>query len=189
MDEQKQEPGRRDLPEVWTLYHVGTREIREPDVHYGRKNADFGQGFYLTPELAFARRWAGDEAVLNRYELSLDGLSVHRFTRDAAWFAYLFDNRRLRDRLEADVIVGPIANDTIFNTMGIFSSGFLPPEEALRLLRIGPEYTQVALKTERAAARLRWLGAEAIARPEEETRRREQEAYLQALGAAMAEHE
>ena len=41
------------------LYHTGTLVIHEPDVHYGRKNADFGQGFYLTPDREFACRWAG----------------------------------------------------------------------------------------------------------------------------------
>lgn len=58
------------------LYHVGDRAIPEPDVHYGRRNADFGQGFYLTPEPEFARRWAGEKAVLNEYELELGGLTV-----------------------------------------------------------------------------------------------------------------
>ena len=27
-----------------TLYHTSGREIRNPDTHYGRKNADFGGG-------------------------------------------------------------------------------------------------------------------------------------------------
>ena len=31
------------------LYHTGYQEIRIPDLTVGRKNADFGQGFYLTP--------------------------------------------------------------------------------------------------------------------------------------------
>ena len=39
------------------LFHTGFEEIREPDIHYGRKNADFGQGFYLTADRAFAERW------------------------------------------------------------------------------------------------------------------------------------
>ena len=30
------------------LYHTGAVEIREPDILRGRKNADFGQGFYLS---------------------------------------------------------------------------------------------------------------------------------------------
>ena len=30
----------------------------DPDITIGRKNADFGQGFYLTDDLDFTRRWA-----------------------------------------------------------------------------------------------------------------------------------
>ena len=39
------------------LYHTGYQEIRVPDIHHGRINADFGQGFYLTANEEFARRW------------------------------------------------------------------------------------------------------------------------------------
>ena len=35
------------------LYHTGNREIKKPDIHFGRKNADFGWGFYLTPDRDF----------------------------------------------------------------------------------------------------------------------------------------
>ena len=31
-------------------YHESTLLIREPDLLRGRKNADFGQGFYLAPK-------------------------------------------------------------------------------------------------------------------------------------------
>ena len=41
------------------LYHTSDREIRNPDIHYGRKNADFGWGFYLTPDREFTYRWKG----------------------------------------------------------------------------------------------------------------------------------
>ena len=52
------------------LYHTSSVEIREPDIHRGRKNADFGQGFYLTPDLEFAQKLAGADAVINEYELN-----------------------------------------------------------------------------------------------------------------------
>lgn len=169
------------------LYHVGTLAIPRPDVRHGRKNADFGQGFYLTPDWAFAGRWAGESAVVNEYELELEGLSVQRFSRGADWFDYIFHNRRAVDPLGVDVVIGPIANDTLFDTIGIISSGYLSPEEALKLLSIGPEYTQVALKTERAAQQLRWLGAKSLARTEEKQLLREQEEYQRAFAAAMQE--
>ena len=49
------------------LYHTSDREIVHPDIHYGRKNADFGWGFYLTPDREFTYRWARDNAVVNYY--------------------------------------------------------------------------------------------------------------------------
>ena len=57
------------------LYHTSDCEIKEPDIHYGRKNADFGQGFYLTPDKDFTYRWAGKNAVVNIYELDESGLT------------------------------------------------------------------------------------------------------------------
>ena len=146
------------------LYHTSDREIRNPDIHYGRKNADFGWGFYLTPDREFTYRWARENAVVNVYELDENELNMHTFTRDIHWFEYIFNNRRLRDSLVADVVIGPIANDTIFDTLGIMSSGFLKPEAAVRLLMIGPEYTQIVIKTEKALKQLRFIRSEKIER-------------------------
>ena len=77
------------------LYHTGKEEIRIPDVRHGRKNADFGQDFYLTPDKEFALRWAGRDAVINEYELDTEGLTVHRFARTREWSDYIFGNRRM----------------------------------------------------------------------------------------------
>lgn len=153
---------RKGETEDMILYHTSDVVISEPDIHYGRKNADFGQGFYMTPDMDFSYRWAWKDAVMNRYELDLSGLRVHTFERTIDWFEYIFHNRRGKDMLDCDVVIGPIANDTIFDTLGIISSGFLSSEDALQLLQIGPEYTQVAIKSNAAAERLRWLGAEHI---------------------------
>lgn len=159
------------------LYHTGREEIRNPDIRRGRKNADFGPGFYLSPDREFASRWAGADAVMNEYELDESGLLIHRFRRDGEWFSYIFRNRGARDDLSADVVIGPIANDTIFETLGIISSGFLKPAEALKLLLVGPEYTQVAIKTEKAASRLKWIQSVRIGQIETSRRKAEQEAY------------
>lgn len=167
------------------LYHTGTMEIRDPDIHLGRKNADFGQGFYLTPDRAFTYRWAGPDSVVNTYELDVSGLRIQRFGRDEDWFRCVFDHRRGRDSLTADVIIGPIANDTIFETYGIVSSGFLKDEEALRLLQIGPEYMQVAIRTEKAKQQLKWLEAERIAQMDPTVKKAEEERYQALFSEAM----
>ena len=113
------------------LYHSGYEEIREPDVHRGRKNADLGQGFYTTDNRDFAYRWSREKTesdiYVNTYELDTEGLIIKRFERDEEWFRYVFSNRRsLPDQLlEYDVIIGPIANDTIFDTFGLIGINIL----------------------------------------------------------------
>ena len=36
------------------LFHTSDRIIREPDLSMGRRNADFGHGFYLAADEEFA---------------------------------------------------------------------------------------------------------------------------------------
>jgi hypothetical protein len=167
------------------LYHTSDREIRNPDIHHGRKNADFGWGFYLTPDKDFTYRWARDNAVVNEYELDETGLELYTFTRSVDWLQYIFNNRRAKDTLVADVVIGPIANDTIFDTLGIMSSGYLKPVDALKLLMIGPEYMQVAVKTEKAAKQLRFIGSEKIERMDGERLKEEQDAYQEAFALEL----
>ena len=40
-----------------------------------------------------------------------------RFERGGEWFDCIFRNRRAQDPLDADVAAGPIANDTLFDTL------------------------------------------------------------------------
>ena len=167
------------------LYHTGDREIRDPDIHNGRKNADFGWGFYLTPDREFTYRWARNDAVVNEYELDETGLKIHTFSRNVDWFRYIFHNRRSKDSLSEDVVIGPIANDTIFDTLGVISSGYLKPEDALKLLMIGPEYTQVAIKSEKAAQQLQWIRSERIERLDGATLKAEQDLYQKAFSAEI----
>ncbi len=179
------------------LYHTGYAPIPAPDLRRGRRNADFGQGFYCADTDAFAGKWArerrGERVYVNAYELDETGLAILRLERDEEWYRIVFSNRAGRGDLTAgaDAVVGPIANDTVYDTLGVFTSGFLAPEEALRLLRVGPCYTQIALKTERAAAQLRFLGARELEAGEiarfADALRREQEEYLAALTRAMSD--
>nr|WP_297705820.1 DUF3990 domain-containing protein [uncultured Butyrivibrio sp.] len=147
------------------LYHAGYEEIKKPDVHYGRKNADFGQGFYTTDNLDFACGWVrekpGADIIINSYELDEKDLKVKKLERDSSWFNYIFSNRRVKpdEYAEYDIIVGPIAGDTIYDTFGIITSGFLTDEEAMRLLMVGDSFDQIVLKTQRAADSLKFVSS------------------------------
>ena len=159
-------------------------------------SAPFGQGFYLTADEAFAKRWARTrrdaETIMNVYDLDETGLVIKHFTRDEGWFNYIYANRNGRPDALAifDMIIGPVANDTIYDLWGLTTGGLLTKAQSLSVLIRGPEYTQIALKTERAAAQLTWLNALAlspaeIARSREITKQEEaayQDLFVKTLG-------
>lgn len=80
---------------------------------------------------------------------------------------------------------------TIYNTYGVLTSGLLEKEEALELLLLGPEYTQVVLKTEKAAWQLKWLKAEVLTKEQlivsAAEVAAEEQAYQELLSMKMAE--
>lgn len=137
------------------VYHTGFNRIEFPNIDSGRINADFGQGFYLSPDYDFAKNWensTGKIVFLNEYDFDDNNLKIKTFEKDEEWFNYIINNRfNKKDYLnDFDVIIGPIANDTIFDTLGIISSNLLSKTEALKLLEIGPNYTQIVIKSQKA---------------------------------------
>ncbi len=62
--------------DTWKKSILSCAGQRDPDIHHGRMNADFGWGFYLTPDKDFTYRWAGENAIVNEYELDESGLII-----------------------------------------------------------------------------------------------------------------
>ncbi len=159
------------------LFHTSHQIIKQPDVSYGRSNADFGQGFYLSDSSEFAGKWAtpGKDGYtyINHYSLDTDALRVKHFDISEEWLEYITANRAgLKDSLSGfDVVIGPVANDTLFDTYGILTSGLIKPEDALKLLSVGKSYRQICVKSEAAAAKLKWLKSERLEREELEQSR------------------
>ncbi len=177
------------------VFHAGYVEIPSPDIHRGRKNADFGQGFYLSDNHEFASRWvrekAGSDIIVNEYELDVDGLDIKIFDRDNEWFRYVFSNRRSMPDIfsNVDIIIGPIASDTIYDTMGILTSGYLKDEEAVELLCVGPLYRQIVLKSQKATDNLKFISSEILSKETIEKNKKivslEADEYLEIFAETM----
>ncbi len=150
------------------LYHVGKYKIEKPDIHHGRENADFAQGFYLSDDLEFSLKWATFDSdsitYLNKYELDLADLKIKEFNKDREWFDYINKNRnRFDDELkEFDVIIGPIANDILYDTLGLTTSGLIDLETSYKLLSLGNSYKQIVIKTEKANSNLKFIEAKEL---------------------------
>ena len=55
------------------LYHGSGNIIEHPVLGGGKKNNDYGQGFYCTREIELAREWACTECIsayVNKYDLN-----------------------------------------------------------------------------------------------------------------------
>ena len=141
------------------VYHGSTAIIRQPLAKAGRRNLDFGQGFYVTDLREQAVYWAnrplndGRPHWLNIYELDMDVIlssDDYRYlifeNYDYKWLEFVVANRRGEKHWEEyDIIEGGIANDRIFNTIELYAAGLTPREEALERLRYEKPNNQLCL--------------------------------------------
>ncbi|MBO5665471.1 MAG: DUF3990 domain-containing protein [Bacteroidaceae bacterium] len=134
-----------------TLYHGTYTSIPAPLAKVGRKNLDFGPGFYLTSIASQARDWAiiiagrkGREAtaVVNKYHFDLESALSHNVrikkfdTYDIEWLNYVIDCRKGKDiSSHYDIVEGGVANDNVIDTVEDYEKGIITAQQALGQLR------------------------------------------------------
>lgn len=134
-----------------TLYHGSYTSVEEPLAKAGRRNLDFGHGFYLTKIEEQASSWAKIIAsrkgrnvhpVLNAYtfnksQAEKDGIRFKRFdTYDLEWLDYVIACRKGKDILkDFDIVEGGVANDNVIDTVEDYEKGIITAEQALGQLR------------------------------------------------------
>ena len=111
-----------------------------------------------------AKKRKGLDTIFNEYVLDESGLKIKTFERNEEWFNYITNNRQNKDDYlkEYDIIIGPIANDTIYDTYGALTSGMIPMDIVLKILCAGPQYTQIVLKTQKAVDSLKFISSHVI---------------------------
>ncbi len=57
-----------------------------------------------------------------------------------------------------DIVIGAVADDTIYRVFSLYEAGILTREETLKRLKIRKLYDQVTLCTERALDQLTYIG-------------------------------
>jgi hypothetical protein len=147
------------------LYHASTTTVEKPEIVNRSNLLDFGTGFYTTPNeeqardfaiKAFLRRGRRGIPTVNIYECDdlrmLQGLALQEFVEpDLEWLAFVVQNRR-EGRLhnDADIIIGPVANDNVFRTIVLYMSGNLDEKAALNAFKVKELYRQVLFCNEQA---------------------------------------
>ena len=140
------------------VFHGSTVKVDAPLVGAGRRNLDFGQGFYVTDLEQQAVSWAtrpvngGKPNILNKYELDIEAVIVggYRYKKfdayDSEWLDFVVSNRRGGiDWQHYDIIEGGIANDRVFNTIELYEANLISKEEALDRLKYEKPNNQICL--------------------------------------------
>lgn len=131
--------------EKLTLYHGSTDIVERPLVSIGRKDLDFGPGFYLTPLHEQASQWAkrtmtirkAAQAIVNVYEFTLPtDCNIKRFDAyDKEWLDFIVDSRKGKCPWEGyDIIEGGVANDRVIDAVEAYINGYADVEHTLRQL-------------------------------------------------------
>lgn len=151
------------------VYHGSSEIVTLPDLEHGRKDIDFGLGFYLTKDKRMAEKWASgkDPSMNNVYELSLDGLNVVNLGLSRQWLEFVSYNRgyskdKQFDISGIDVIVGPVADDKMFETINAYLKGDLSTERTIQYLNIAGYSDQIVLKTDKAIQNLTYIKSKEI---------------------------
>lgn len=169
----------------YNLNHGSVRIVERPRVGYGKKNNDYGQGFYCTESEELAMEWAvsfGKDGFVNKYELETNGLEILDLSSDKFtvlhWLEILVENRTfdiqtdfgnealkyLRDNFSTDyankdVVIGYRADDSYFSFAQDFLNNVISLETLSKAMELGKLGKQVVLKSKRAFESIRFVDA------------------------------
>lgn len=144
------------------LYHGSNKIIKYPKFNGSREKTDFGRGFYFTANEEQARRWSikGESNIVNCYDLELVDFSIYKFELGLEWLLFIIYNRKvgkfdfeklkLRFKFleDIDIIIGPTADDRMYNTLEEFFDGDISIEKTLEILNCMNLSNQYLIKTE-----------------------------------------
>lgn len=158
------------------VYHGGTETVENPICKFGRKNLDFGQGFYVTNLREQAVTWANNmarnrkmSAVLNRYKLDREAILQNARCKifkayDKEWLEFIVGNRTGQELAkEYDYVEGGVANDRVVDTVNLYIAGLMELSTALRELSKHQPNNQICILSQDVINKyLRYDGTEEL---------------------------
>lgn len=157
------------------VYHASNCVVKIPMLVESNRLLDFGQGFYTTTNFEQAKRFAksvvakrGGTPLVNSYEFDETAaksklLTLKFDTPTEAWLDFVVANRSGKYVGERyDLVTGPVANDNVYTTIGLYQSGFMSKEATIQELRVRKLYNQVVFCRPPSFAFLKYLGTEEI---------------------------
>lgn len=170
------------------LYHGSKVIVQVPVYGKGRKENDYGRGFYCTQSIELAKEWAcplNRDGFVNKYSLDTRDLKIVKLTESKFnilnWLALLLDNRRfdisqnnqvgitgrkyiidnfMPDLSGYDVIVGYRADDRYFAFAKDFVQNGISVRQLSKAMKLGELGEQVVLVSQKAFEKIHFVSYE-----------------------------
>ena len=169
-----------------TIFYGSEKIIEHPIWGEGRKNNDFGIGFYCTESLELAKEWAVSslrDGFANKYILDTKYLNILNLNSSAYtilnWIAVLVEHRlfsittpvarRAKSYLVEkfgvnvnafDIIRGYRADDSYFDYAESFINNAISVEQLAQAMKLGKLGEQIVIKSKYAFTKLKYKGFE-----------------------------
>lgn len=169
-----------------TIYHGSKQIVEVPTFGEGRKNNDFGLGFYCTESNDLAKEWAVSslrDGFSNRYTLDTEYLNILNLNSPdytiLNWMAVLVEHRLFSIKTPVarrakrylienfgvnvnayDLIIGYRADDSYFDYAEAFLNNAITVEQLSRAMRLGKLGEQIVIKSRFAFSKLKFEGFE-----------------------------
>lgn len=180
------------MDKLITIYHGSKQIVEVPTFGLGRKNNDFGLGFYCTESNDLAKEWAVSslsDGFSNCYTLDTEYLNTLNLNSPnytiLNWIAVLVEHRlfsiktpiaqRAKQYLiehfgvnvnAFDLITGYRADDSYFDFAEAFLNNAITVEQLSRAMRLGKLGEQIVIKSQFAFSKIKYEGFE-VARKDE----------------------
>ena len=154
------------------LYHGSSVVVPNPILIPGQRTLDFGSGFYTTTNMEQAEDFAikvggrreTEKCYVSVYETPKFAtlrkeLSVLEFAKpNEKWLDFVFDNRAGKYSGKTyDIIIGAVADDTVYRVLTAYEEGIVPKSECIRQLKVRKLYSQVVFATDKALSYLKFV--------------------------------
>jgi len=148
------------------LHHGSNLSIEKPLLLPASHPTDFGAGFYTTANYKqaadFAKRVVrlrNGSAIVNIYEFEEneieENLTLRFETPNTDWLHFVVNNRMLKPiEKNFDLIIGPVANDDVYETIIAFENGVYDEQETLKRLLVKKLYNQYVFKSQKIIEKL-----------------------------------
>lgn len=156
------------------LYHGSNQIVDNPKVLNSDRFLDFGNGFYTTTNYSQAKNFAykvvkrseTGKPIVNVYEL--DDAAVTKFnlmqfeSSDESWLDFVSNCRNGKDNSQCDLVIGPVADDNIYQTFILYSGGILTKEQTIEALKVKKLFNQYVFKNDSALKALRFVKGDEV---------------------------